>query len=261
MFKSILSRGFSFMVQFLIGISGLASLTLSACSQEKKNQTQSDQIPPVKVTEKKKVMREVAVIETDFGKIILKFYDADAPKHAANFRKLATQGYYNGTTFHRVIPNFMIQGGDPNSKDQNPNNDGQGGPGYTIPAEIKHFHKRGALAAARTGDEVNPLKASSGSQFYIVQNGPLRLDELNQMEMQIKSGGKPNFVFTQEQKEIYTTAGGVPFLDSEYTVYGEVVSGMEVVDKIASASRDGRDRPFKDIVLKKVSLETMEVEE
>lgn len=211
---------------------------------------------------KQKVKKEVAVIETRFGKIILKFYENDAPKHVANFKKLAKEGFYNGTTFHRVIPNFMIQGGDPNSKDNDPFNDGQGGPGYTIPAEIKRMHVRGALAAARQGDQVNPQKASSGSQFYIVQNGPIPIEKLREMEMNMRMyGGKPLFNFTQEQMDLYTTVGGTPHLDGEYTVYGEVISGMDVVDKIAGVKTDQRSRPLENVTMDKVSIETMEIEE
>ncbi|MBL7996325.1 peptidylprolyl isomerase [bacterium] len=225
----------------------LGLFTLSACAQGKK--------------EKKKVQGEVAVLETQFGKIVLQLYDADAPKHAANFRKLIREGFYDSTTFHRVIPNFMIQGGDPNSKDNDPNNDGIGGPGYTTPAEIKRIHKRGALAAARQGDQVNPKKASSGSQFYIVQNGPVTAEQLNRIESQMKMQGKPDFQFTEEQITVYTTIGGTPFLDGEYTVFGEVLSGMDVVDKIAQVQRGPRDRPLENVLILKTSIETMEIEE
>lgn len=216
-----------------------------------------------KTTEKKKINAEVAVIETDFGNIILKFYDKEAPKHTENFKKLARAGFYDTLTFHRVIPGFMIQAGDPNSKDNDPYNDGRGGPGYTVPAEFnkKRFHKRGALAAARQADQVNPRKESSGSQFYIVQNGPVSLDVLKQMEAQFKAA-KPGFYFTNEQIDTYTTLGGTPFLDGEYTVYGEVVSGLDVIDKIAMVQTDPRNnRPVQNVIMKKVSIQTMEIEE
>jgi cyclophilin family peptidyl-prolyl cis-trans isomerase len=141
---------------------------------------------------------QVAVLETSKGKIVIRLFDKDAPKTAANFRKLVSTGFYNGTYFHRVIPGFMIQGGDPNTKDTDPNNDGMGGPSYTVPAEIKLKHLRGSVATARTGDAVNPQRASSGSQFFIDLAPQASLD-----------------------------AGG-------YTVFGEVIQGMDVVDQIAA---------------------------
>jgi peptidylprolyl isomerase/peptidyl-prolyl cis-trans isomerase B (cyclophilin B) len=145
------------------------------------------------------------------------------PKHKENFIKLANEGFYNGTTFHRIIKNFMIQGGDPNSKDSIPFNDGQGGPGYTIPAEFVPSlkHVKGAIAAARMGDQVNPQKASSGSQFYIVQNEK-----------------------------------GTPFLDGSYTVFGQVIQGLDVIDKIADQPKDQRDRPLKNISIKVTAKKT-----
>ena len=209
----------------------------------------------------KKIKTEAAVLETTAGTIVLRFFDKEAPRHAANFRKLVKEGFYNGLTFHRVIPGFMIQGGDPNSKDKNPLNDGQGGPGYTLPAEINaRPHTRGALSAARLSDMVNPQKESSGSQFYLVQKGPWTVDELKELEMRIRMGN-PNFSFSEKQIELYTTIGGTPHLDGEYTVYGEVVSGLEVVDKIAMAKADGRNRPFENIVILKAHLKTIEIED
>ena len=158
-------------------------------------------------------VEEVAVVETKFGTMVIEFYDQDAPKTVANFVKLAKQGFYNGTTFHRVIPGFMIQGGDPNSKDDDRNNDGAGGPGYTIEAEIKREHKRGTVATARLGDQVNPEKKSSGSQFFI----------------NVKDNG---------------------FLNSGYTVFGNVIAGMDVADKIANMPRDARDNPNEKVEMK-----------
>lgn len=165
---------------------------------------------------------DLVTITTPQGEIKLILFD-DTPKHKANFVKLAREGFFDGTTFHRVIDQFMIQGGDPNSKDNNPNNDGQGGPGYTIPAELdtKHKHVRGAVAAARQGDQVNPKRESSGSQFYIVQNPQ-----------------------------------GTPFLDGQYTVFGQAVSGLDVVDKIAKVSTAPGDRPTTAVTMK-VKVETM----
>ena len=159
----------------------------------------------------------LVVLETSMGDITVQLADDKAPKHAANFRKLAKEGFYAGTTFHRVIPGFMIQGGDPNSKDDDRTNDGLGGPGYTIDAEIGLQHERGVVAAARQGDEVNPQRKSNGSQFYI-------------------------------------TVAPAAFLDGQYSVFGKVVKGMEVVDKIVSVPRDRNDNPIQKIVIKKVTL-------
>lgn len=172
-------------------------------------------------------------IETPNGDMTVRLYD-ETPAHRDNFKKLVAQGYYDGTLFHRIIENFMIQGGDPNSKDDDPLNDGQGGPGYTVPAEFKTtlFHKRGALAAARQPDQVNPQRASSGSQFYIVQGQVWPADMLNRIEGQIASV-VPDFSYPEEIKQLYTTEGGTPGLDMQYTVFGELVEGFEVLDTIA----------------------------
>jgi peptidyl-prolyl cis-trans isomerase B (cyclophilin B) len=221
----------------------MASISVVACGQEKK-------VPTLV-----KVEKEVAVIQTSMGSITVNFYEKDAPQHVANFKKLTSEGFYNGTTFHRVIDGFMIQGGDPNSKDGDPANDGQGGPGYTIPAEIKRYHKRGALAAARLPDHINPQKASSGSQFYIVNAGAMPVNNLKTLEART---GK---TFNEEQTTLYTTIGGTPLLDGDYTVYGEVVSGMDVVDQIARVQKDARDRPLENLVIQSVSLTKMEVME
>jgi cyclophilin family peptidyl-prolyl cis-trans isomerase len=163
---------------------------------------------------------QVAVIETKFGKIVIEFYEKDAPKTVANFIKLATDKFYDGTTFHRVIPNFMIQGGDPQTKtDPKGGRVGSGGPGYTVPAEIKRDHKRGTVATARLGDQVNPEKASSGSQFFI----------------NVKDND---------------------FLNGGYTVFGNVIAGMDAADKIVAVPRDGRDNPNEAVVMTKVSITT-----
>jgi len=153
-------------------------------------------------------------------------------------------GYYNGILFHRIIQGFMIQTGDPESKGAPAGKMlGNGGPGYTIPAEFKpeNYHKRGAVAAARQGDQVNPTKASSGSQFYIVDGKPFNASMMAQISYQY---GK---AFTDEQRKVYETIGGAPFLDGDYTVFGEVVEGMDVVDKIAAKPKDRYDRPTADI--------------
>jgi peptidyl-prolyl cis-trans isomerase B (cyclophilin B) len=161
---------------------------------------------------------QVAVVETKFGKMVIEFYDKDAPKTVANFVKLAKDGYYNGTTFHRVIPGFMIQGGDPNSKSADRDTHGMGGPGYTVEAEIKREHKRGTVATARLGGPSNPEKRSSGSQFFI----------------NVKDNG---------------------FLNGDYTVFGNVITGMDVADKIVNVPRDGRDNPNEKVEMK-VSITT-----
>ena len=182
-------------------------------------------------------------MQTSYGKIVLLLYD-DTPLHRDNFIKLVNEGLYDGVLFHRVIEGFMIQGGDPDSKDPKPCKMlGEGDLGYTIPAEFRdnHINKRGALCAARQGDDVNPKKESSASQFYIVQGRTWNDDEMNMMERRF---GKH---YTAEQRKIYAEEGGAPHLDGDYTVYGEVVEGMNVVDKIAAAQRDRFDRPLQDI--------------
>lgn len=157
---------------------------------------------------------EIVTLTTSEGVIIVKLDSQAAPQHAANFRKLVKEGFYDGTTFHRVIPDFMIQGGDPLSKDPAKRAEhGTGGPGYTVPAEIGKKHKRGSVAAARQGDQVNPKRASSGSQFYIC---------------------------------VVDTS----FLDGQYTVFGEVIEGMGVADKIVAKPRDARDNPKEPVTVK-----------
>lgn len=174
------------------------------------------------------------LIHTDLGDITVALYN-DTPKHRDNFIKLAKDGFYNGSIFHRVIKGFMIQGGGPPA----------GVPEMSdrVPAEFvpAHIHKKGALAAARMGDQVNPKKESSGSQFYIVQGQKVTNDQLNQYDQ------KRTVKYTQEQRTTYTTIGGTPFLDADYTVFGEVVSGLDVVDKIAAVQTAPGDKPVKDI--------------
>jgi cyclophilin family peptidyl-prolyl cis-trans isomerase len=190
------------------------------------------------------------LIKTSMGNITVMLYD-DTPIHKDNMLELIKKDVYSGTLFHRVIPAFMIQGGDPTSKDAKPGQQlGAGGPGYTIPAEIKpnHFHKKGALAAARQGDQVNPAKASSGSQFYIVQGNVYSVAQLTQMET---TGQHPKF--TEEQKKAYTTLGGTPHLDYNYTVYGEVTEGLDVLDKIAAVPCTAT-RPITDVKIISVSV-------
>ena len=176
------------------------------------------------------------LISTDYGEIMLKLYN-ETPGHRDNMIKLIKEGWYKNSPFHRVIKDFMIQGGQ--------NADGRVDPGYTIPAEFKHelIHKKGALAAARMGDNVNPAKESSGCQFYIVQGKKMSDAELDMIEKRGK------FKYTPEQREIYKTIGGTPFLDYSYTVFGEVVSGLKVVDEIAAVRTGKGDVPVKPVVM------------
>jgi len=190
------------------------------------------------------------IIKTNYGKVKLKLYN-ETPKHRDNFVKLAKEGFYNGTLFHRIIPEFMIQGGDPDSKNAKPDQRlGSGGLDYTVPAEFnpKFSHKKGALAAARTGDQQNPQKASSSCQFYIVVGKTYTDKELDQMERSSK------IKYTDQQRADYKTIGGTPFLDQNYTVYGEVTKGMDIVDKIAKTEVNKTDRPKEDIVMLKVKV-------
>ena len=243
------------------------------------------------------------VMHTSMGDIQLKLYN-ETHKHRDNFIQLVKDGTYNGLLFHRVIKDFMIQGGDVTSKDAPMNKSlGAGDLGYTVPAEFnypKYFHKKGALCAARTGDEVNPERASSASQFYIVTGKKYSDAELNQMEKQLenrlkqsifarlqaenkpkimeyyRSGNKEELAILRdtligkteleaekrkdeaklpkEIREIYKTEGGVPFLDNQYTVYGEVVKGIEVVDAIQQVKTNRQDRPTENVVITSVEL-------
>lgn len=185
------------------------------------------------------------LISTPYGDITLELYN-ETPLHRDNFLKLAREGFYDGTLFHRVINAFMIQGGDPHSRDASPGEQlGVGGPGYTIPAEFveSFYHAKGALAAARQGDQVNPRKESSGSQFYIVQG---RIFSHEELDILAQRRGRD---FTTEQRRVYTTIGGTPHLDGEYTVFGKVIEGMEVIDKIAVRQTDRFNRPLEDIAI------------
>lgn len=242
-------------------------------------------------------------IETNKGDITVELYN-ETPRHRDNFIKLVKEGQYDGTLFHRVINEFMIQAGDPNSKEAEEGQMlGDGDVGYKVPAEFEaypqRFHKRGALAAAREGDNVNPEKASSGCQFYIVTGTVYndstlvnmekrknynklnsafqelvmaRIDEVRALQnkgdknalnalqdsliAQAKESIKdePEFKFTEEQKKAYTTVGGTPHLDGEYTVFGEVISGIDVVDMIQKVETDGNDRPKENVVIKKMTI-------
>jgi len=236
----------------------------------------------------------VVLIKTEFGDMKVKLYD-ETPEHKKNFLKLVGEGYYDGVLFHRVINQFMIQGGDATSKNAKPGARlGGGNPGYTIPAEItpKFIHKKGALAAARKGGASNPEKRSGGSQFYLVHGLVHSQGKLDTLEMSMNNRAKNEFykenfqqaseklnefrnnddqagfneciaqirietdsiwatqpkkVFTPEQREAYTTIGGYPALDGDYTVFGEVIEGLDVIDKIAAVKTDRYDRPENDI--------------
>ena len=244
----------------------------------------------------------VLKIETSMGDIKVKLYN-ETPKHRDNFIKLAKDGTYNGTLFHRVIKDFMVQAGDPESKNAPKGKMlGSGDVGYTVPAEFvypKYFHKKGALSAARQGHEVNPKKESSGCQFYIVtgkvfndstllnmeqqknqnkvteafnalaqkhmkeiykmrkandQDGLYALQDTLFIQAEAEAAKQPDFHFTPEQIKAYTTVGGTPHLDGEYTVFGEVVEGMDIVDKIQQVKTDRSDRPEEDVKIINVSV-------
>ncbi|MEP7168208.1 MAG: peptidylprolyl isomerase [Bacteroidota bacterium] len=209
----------------------MAMLTLNLSAQDKKMATEPRAASP---------KEHIVSIITEYGTMKVKLYN-ETPKHRDNFMKLAKEGYYNGTLFHRVIKDFMLQGGDPKSKTAGAEEQlGGGDVGYTVPAEFNpaFIHKKGALCAARTE---NPEKASSGCQFYIVQGKKVSDAELNQFDQQ------RTVKYTPEQRKAYAEVGGTPFLDQNYTVYGEVISGMEVIDKIAAAPTKPGDRPVTDV--------------
>jgi cyclophilin family peptidyl-prolyl cis-trans isomerase len=206
----------------------------------KKGKKSSIYSKTIEVKEPEKCLVE---IETSYGTMTILLYDA-TPKHRDNFLKLTEEGFYNDLLFHRVINGFMIQGGDPKSKNAAPKVAlGTGGPGYTIDAEFVDtlVHVKGALAAARQSDGVNPARASSGSQFYIVQGRPVSKEQLNQMET--RTGKK----YTAEQRKKYMEVGGTIFLDTQYTVFGQVIKGLDVIDKIGAAQTMRGDRPLDDI--------------
>ncbi len=275
-----------------LSIIAILAYTGFSCTSADSSVDQTEMIP-LFPTENR--TEEVAVISTKYGEMIVRLYDA-TPEHKANFLKLAKEGFYDSTTFHRIIEGFMVQGGDPNSKDDNLRNDGQGGPGYTLPAEIVrgYIHKKGALAAARMGNDTNPDMRSSGSQFYIVHGRQRTERDVDQLLAQannnIEQGlistyvGSPEntevkqridqaimdgntgivseiiteikplatkdfepLVYTPQQREVYMTQGGVPYLDGSYTVFGEVIQGLAVVDSIVQAKKNYADRPVEDI--------------
>lgn len=184
------------------------------------------------------VEKNTVKISTSQGDMVVKLYD-ETPAHRDNFLKLAEEGFFDGTLFHRVIKGFMIQGGDPDSKNAKPDARlGTGGPGYTLPAEFleNKFHKKGALSAARLGDNRNPKKESSGSQFYVVQGKTYLDEQLDAMQ-----------ITDPERRKVYKEIGGTPHLDGSYTVFGEVIQGLDVIDKIAAVKTRPGDRPMQDV--------------
>jgi cyclophilin family peptidyl-prolyl cis-trans isomerase len=242
------------------------------------------------------IKEPTVAIKTSEGTIKVKLYN-DTPLHRDNFIKLAKSKFFDGIIFHRVIKGFMVQGGDPDSRNPKPDSTyGEGGPGYDLPAEIvnTHFHKRGVLAAAREGDKTNPERKSSGSQFYIVQGKKFTNDELNAVEKKVNDrlrlgtiqkifeaekakpennalsaeefkntvnlkveaavNSTPPFKISEERREVYKKAGGSPHLDGSYTIFGEVIEGMDVVDKIAATPTNPKDRPLKDIFILNVKV-------
>ncbi len=184
---------------------------------------------------------------TSKGDMTVQLFD-ETPLHRDNFIKLASSGFYDGLLYHRVINGFMIQGGDPQSKDAKSQQLGSGGPGYKIDAEIRPnlHHFKGYLAAARQGDNVNPEKKSSGSQFYIVQGKPVDENTLNSLE------ARSGIIYSDEDKQMYKELGGTPFLDGQYTVFGKVIKGIDVVDEIAKVKTTPRDRPLEDVKILKI---------
>ncbi|MEN8793254.1 MAG: peptidylprolyl isomerase [Flavobacteriales bacterium] len=234
--------------------------TLVACSGLRKNS--------------KKNIDSIVKITTSMGDMYVELSNK-TPKHKANFIKLVKEGFYDSLLFHRVINSFMIQGGDPDSKNAKPSAVlGNGGPGYTIPAEFDStlFHRKGALATARLGDGQNPKMESSGSQFYLAQGRVYTLAQLKQIEAskqkynaRSKTAAIPGFKFTQEQIDTYTTTGGIPSLDVGYTVFGQVIKGIDVIDEIAKVkvNRQNGNRPVADIMMSMelLYLSTKEKEE
>jgi peptidyl-prolyl cis-trans isomerase B (cyclophilin B) len=194
-------------------------------------------------------------IITPYGTMVAELFDS-TPQHRDNFIKLAESGFYNDLLFHRVIKGFMIQGGDPDSRGAEPNMRlGMGGPGYTVEAEIidSLVHTKGALAAARQGDQVNPQRRSSGSQFYIVQGTPVGPQTLLGIEANCNStrhDSSLHFHYSEAQIEKYQTLGGTPHLDGQYTVFGQIVEGLEIIDVIGAVQTARGDRPLEDVKFK-----------
>ncbi|MCC8118565.1 MAG: peptidylprolyl isomerase [Bacteroidales bacterium] len=274
------------MIKKLLSMAVIAmSLLAASCSGSKAEaQNENDQNSQEEMTNTEPAKVEV---KTTLGNFTLLLY-GDTPKHRDNFLKLVAENFYDSLLFHRVIENFMVQAGDPNSKHAAPGTMlGEGDPGYEIDAEIvfpKHFHKRGALAAARTGDAINPERKSSGSQFYVVTGSVLDSAQVDNMQINLlmdqmakenmnkiqelyTAGNRQGLMalqdslvleakkiiaegkgpFTKEMIDAYTTVGGAPHLDGQYTVFGEVISGMDTIEKIEKVARDRNDRPLEDV--------------
>ncbi len=285
----------------LVKLCIIAFVTINCAPQGQEVETSTAPLFPTETR-----TEEVAVLSTSYGDMVIRFYD-QTPEHKANFIKLAKEGFYDSTTFHRVIEGFMIQGGDPNSKDDDIRNDGQGGPGYTLPAEIVrgYIHKKGAIAAARMGDNVNPEKRSSGSQFYLVHGRKRTERDVNQLLEQANNNIRQGLItayvedpknadvkarideamtngnsgvvseivreitplatedfeplsYSPKEREIYMKQGGVPYLDGSYTVFGEVIEGLALVDSIAEVRTGFGDRPAEDIPMT-VRIQTMTI--
>ena len=204
-------------------------------------------------------MSNYYAIDTDHGRMVVKLYD-ETPIHQANFSKLVDEQFYDGTTFHRVMRDFMIQGGDPNSKDDDPFNDGMGDPGYTLEAEIKpeFINRRGALVTARMPDQVNPERRSSGSQFYIVQGQVMPDNMLDRFEQDISAALGYAFTYSDAQRNVYNSVGGAPWLDMQYTVFGELVEGFDVLDTIGNiptmGSQPQSDPRLRDMPIEKIAM-------
>jgi cyclophilin family peptidyl-prolyl cis-trans isomerase len=242
------------MKHFILGFLVFGTLTVNAQTKPKattKPVTTTTKTATSKPIAKKAPESRERLVEltTSYGTMILKLYDS-TPLHRDNFVRLVQSGFYDSLLFHRVIQGFMIQGGDPGSKyaDSTSMLGGGSAPGERIPAEFKpqFFHKKGALAAARDG---NPERASSNCQFYIVQGNKVPAEQMGQQEQRVKQAN-PNFSYSPQQKEIYARMGGTPFLDQNYTVFGEVISGMDVIDKIAGVAKGVNDRPKADVQMK-----------
>jgi peptidyl-prolyl cis-trans isomerase B (cyclophilin B) len=196
--------------------------------------------------------RKQVRIETSLGTMVVELYD-ETPEHRDNFLKLAGEGFYDELLWHRVIKGFMAQGGDPDSRNAESGvRLGSGGPGYTVPAEIdpQFIHVKGALAAARQGDQVNPARRSSGSQFYIVQGRDVSQQMLQGVVRNIAQATGESFSYTPDQIAQYTELGGTPHLDMQYTVFGRVIEGLDVLDAICEATSTRSNRPLEDITMR-----------
>mgnify|MGYP002847569923 FL=1 len=243
---------YTFTSFFLAAIS-LLLMSVSGCEREMTTLVETNQ-EPVRIE-----------IETKFGSMIVQLSDS-TPQHRDNFLKLVEEQFYDSLIFHRVIREFMVQGGDPQSKGAPASARlGSGGPGYTVEAEIRPdlLHFKGALSAARQGDNVNPTRRSSGSQFYLVQGRPFSDSEMSGIEGRIANSTveydndldnveNGQFVYSEEARSMYKTVGGTPFLDMQYTVFGYVIEGLDLIDSIAAVPTDRRrgDRPLDDVVMK-----------